>query len=563
MKALLQIDNVEITVARDGQSHTVQIPELHVNPHQTTILLGPSGAGKSVLLKTLSGVFPANLVNVSGKIELCGRQFHNSVSPEEPKTLADRGSVFYIFQDPRTYLHSRLKVSQYPALIAHATDSDKDITQKFISLIGEAGLGGRLDTPSGKLSGGEAQRLMLVMMQLLQPSVVLGDEPLSAQDRIHHENLRTSLNGYISDPTQQRGLLLVTHEIRDLERSFRDGLDPNFYVLEEKRPSCFCVSPLIDSEEIARALKSVGPDSADESAISTAEIPGTVREFFSSAKELARRHRPSEEADTDRLRKELIKTSGLSFGWGNHRGPALFSNLQIEAVQGKNLGLMGLSGVGKSTLAEILLRLVRGYEGKIRWFESNDLAESLFRNKVQYVFQDCERAMSWETGTLIEAVLRAVGRGEADLTKTQVATLSNILSQLGLSSVRDKNVLELSGGQLRRAYIARSLFKLLVDKQKGTPIVLVLDEATVGLDLVAQHNLLKLLDGYSSDPEQELTLITISHDPVVLKYLSDQLIVLSKSELDSKGAVIADTLIGDEIFRGPFTHEHTRELMDA
>ena len=563
MNRLLKIKDAEVTIAREGQSHTVKIPDLEVSAGSTTILLGPSGSGKSVLLKTLSGVFPSGTTQSFGEFEVCGQSL-KALSPRIAESKGDPlNKLFYIFQDPRTYLHSRLSIRQYGALLAKKDRHRVDVEEVFSKLIRDAGLEHRIDTASNHLSGGEAQRLMLVMMQVLKPKLVLADEPLSAQDRLHHENLRTQLNRYIGNADEERGLLLVTHEIRDLEQSFRDGLAPRFYVLEQEAPGQFCVSPEIDASEISAALSGVSDKAAEDLSIENANIPDTVRQFFLSARELAS-HRRDQQYNQSQAQAPLLGVSELSFSWWRGRTEApLFEALSFVSHKGENLGIMGLSGVGKSTLAEVLLRLVQGHKGEILWFGSRDLKDGDFRNRVQYVFQDCERAMAWETGTLETAVLRAIGRKASELDTHESGQLDEILKTLGLDRLKDKEVLELSGGQLRRAYIARALFKLLFDQRKDEPIVLVLDEATVGLDLVAQHRLLSLLDSYCSDTSKQLTLVVISHDPVVVRYLSDQLVIMQKEDSSQSGASIVETLCGEEIAQGPYLHDHTRDLMST
>jgi len=557
MTSLLRIEGGEIRISHGLQTHIVEIPELEVSSGSTTILLGPSGSGKSVLLKTLSGVFPTGWTQISGEIEICGRPLARDNDGDSRNR-----DIFYIFQDPRTYLYSRLRVRDYFELLQERSNGQEFAWSEFESSVNAAGLSHRLDTLSGKLSGGEAQRLIFVLMQLLKPSLVLGDEPLSAQDRLHHETLRGSLNKFINDEQQDRGLLLVTHEIRDIERSLLEGKTPRFYVLEEQEPHRFRMSASIDAGQINEVLQIATGGNGDQSGIDKAKTPETVRAFFRAALDLQSHYRQQESQsgnDTD-----ILRAAALSFAWpGSGNNDALFTDLTLSTSQGKNLGVMGLSGVGKSTLAEILLRLVHGCEGDILWFGDKSLSDTEFRTRVQYVFQDCERAMAWETGTLTGALLGPLGKSRDKLTSDQENIFDEILLSLGLSHLKDKKISELSGGQLRRAYIARALFKLLADKQDSHATVLVLDEATVGLDLVSQQNLLALLDAYSSSSRYQLSLIIISHDPVVVRYLSDQLVVLHKEEGDSEGAHIVERLVGEEILRGPYRHDHTRQLMDV
>ena len=115
---------------------------------------------------------------------------------------------------------------------------------------------------------------------------------------------------------------------------------------------------------------------------------------------------------------------------------------------------------GKSTLAEVLLRLTLGGKGQIQWFDSGSIEERELRRRVQYVFQDCERAMAWEVGTLEETMLLPLNNSDR-LSIEVLETMKQVLGSLDLLKHKGKNVQHLSGGQLRRAYLARSLLALL------------------------------------------------------------------------------------------------------
>ena len=119
----------------------------------------------------------------------------------------------------------------------------------------------------------------------------------------------------------------------------------------------------------------------------------------------------------------------------------------------------------------------------------------------------------------------------------------------------------LSGGQLRRAYLARALLVLLSDIKPDESVLLVLDEVTVGLDLVAQYQLLHMLHQYTNDEYQNMSLMVISHDPVVLRYLCNKIAVLFNDNIAGEGAKVVESLEGTQIGQGPFRHEHTRLLM--
>ena len=139
--------------------------------------------------------------------------------------------------------------------------------------------------------------------------------------------------------------------------------------------------------------------------------------------------------------------------------------------------------------------------------------------------------------------------------------IAEIVAELKLDGQLNKDVAHLSGGQLRRAYIARSLVALLAELSLERPAVLVLDEATVGLDLETQYALLEFLRRYSNEVHPYFSIIAISHDPFILRYLCKRILVLHTDAADDVGATIVDEVISEEIGNSKYHHDHTEMLM--
>ena len=102
--------------------------------------------------------------------------------------------------------------------------------------------------------------------------------------------------------------------------------------------------------------------------------------------------------------RPLVEISGLDFAWGGNASSRVFSNLNMRLGWGKNMGIIGRSGIGKSTLAELILKLIPTSQAHFTWDSAIASGGSKFRAQVQYVFQDCERAILWEVGTLVEVL---------------------------------------------------------------------------------------------------------------------------------------------------------------
>ena len=560
---ILNINGLELTVGRKGIQHKVIVPSCTVSRGQIALLMGPSGSGKSVFMKTLAGIMQKPEVDITGLAEIVDSksQKNDLFSKGQGFHATDREEIFYLFQDPRSYLQPRLTVDNYRVLLEHRLPDRSDIKTSFEEYLAMANLRHRKTTLAGQLSGGEAQRLMLAIMSILRPRLILADEPLSAQDRVHHEQLRQLLNLYVEDQGNDCAMVLVTHEMRDIEHSIRDGSNSVFYVLEQDNETQWSCSEAIFAGEVAQAIEQAKSKVQMDSA-----IPKTLRSFFSAGTELGligdevQHQKGSDGSDS----MPILEAKNVSFGWAKRkRSDLLLHNINITHFSNQNLGLMGLSGVGKSTLAEILLGLVDGQDGTVQWFGRTKIAESEFRERVQYVFQDCERALGWEEGTLEEVMLSPFRSADRTQASQMAGTMNEILEDLGLSDKRLNLISHLSGGQQRRAFLARALLVVLANATEGAPTVLVLDEATVGLDLTTQVSLLRLLNDYSRNRYPELSLVVISHDPVVLRYICDEFLIISRAEDQLSGATIIEKLNRREFGVGPYQHRDTALLVKA
>ena len=559
---LLEVLDLTITLGRGLSQHTVHIPELRLEHGEMAVLLGRSGSGKSAFLRTLAGLWGNADVTVTGLAAFYDEQGEKlSLTGGLPVSSSpEREEIFYLFQDPRSYLHPTLSVAQHGVLLEHRFPLQTDVSQRFKDALEVANLSHKYHAFVSDLSGGEAQRLMLAIARVLRPRLLLADEPLSAQDRVNHAQLRAMINSYVCDPINSCGLLLVTHEIRDIQNAAAQMACNKVYVIEPRgcgawqcqaAPSAKKVNDFIDA-------MAVGQESC-------VQLPDSLRRFLVAGQHLGMIGgvKKLDGQSKKEVKSPVLEVTGLGFDWRHPREKTvLLRDITFTHSQEINLGLMGLSGVGKSTLAEALMRLLSGVGGRVVWFGEEHISEFHLRRRLQYVFQDCERAMAWEIGE-VGRVLRLPLVGPTIQNDTGVfnEAIAEITSELKLDGQLDKDIAHLSGGQLRRAYIARALIALLPQLERGQATVLILDEATVGLDLETQYALLEFLRRFSKEIYPELSIVAISHDPYVLRYLCQMIFVLHATEGAGTGATIVEQLSLSDIDVGIYQHNHTKMLL--
>ncbi|HEX2246668.1 MAG TPA: ABC transporter ATP-binding protein, partial [Arthrobacter sp.] len=365
-----------------------------------------------------------------------------------------------------------------------------------------------------QLSGGMAQRAMMALALAGRPELLLADEPTSALDKL----LERQILQLIDRERRERGLgiLYITHNLATVS-AFADRV----IVMEAGRiresgrakailmnPGTACTKNLVDAATLTPAHRA-GP-----------AVPA----------------------------RTLLALEGVSKRFpSTKRGsrPAL-DRLTIDLREGEILGVLGQSGSGKSTLARLIVGLETPNGGSItRTPAMIKTGTGAVDTTVQLVFQ--EPYDSFDPRMKLRASLEAPLLQHADLTTTERSErIRNAVQEVELDpGLLSRYPSQCSGGQLQRLTIARALLL--------EPTLLICDEATSALDTVTQRKILDLLLRLHQD--RRLSLVMISHDLDVIRYMSHRVAVLHQ------GALI-ELAQADDFFANP-RHDHSKQLMAA
>lgn len=237
--------------------------------------------------------------------------------------------------------------------------------------------------------------------------------------------------------------------------------------------------------------------------------------------------------------------------WGPAPNKRILHNVSFTLEAGGTLGVIGESGSGKSTLARALTLLMPPQTGEVLFAGKSVLALKPaelvhYRTQMQLVFQDPMSSLNPRrtVQSIVTQPLYALGqiKNSAD----EATQARRLLDRVGLNSqFASRYPHELSGGQRQRVGIARALAL--------SPLALIADEVTSGLDVSAQARIVALLDELRR--EQGLALIFISHDLSLVRSLCDSVLILRQGEVMEQGESAS-------IFAAP-SHPYTRELLDA
>ncbi len=532
-------DRGEQQVAQAVKGVSFDIPA-----NATVALVGESGSGKSVTAMSILNLLPDN-ADRRGQILWDGQDL---LQASTGRLQALRGrEIACVFQDPMSSLNPVFTVGDQVAepLMRHMGMGKRQAMERAEQIFVEVGLPDpkrRLGFYPHEMSGGQQQRVMIAMALACEPKLLIADEPTTALDvTIQRQILE------LIDTVQKRhqmSVLFISHdlgvvgEIADhvvvmrhgtvreqgpVQQIFTAPVDSYTRALLACRPSADhrgARLPVIDDHMAGRAVDAVGKPK-DAAAPVVLEVQSLAKSFF--------------------MREGLF---------GRKEFKAV-RDVNFKLRRGHTLGVVGESGSGKTTMGLTLLRLHEPTGGKVI-FDGRDLLtlsaedRQVLRRRIQIVFQNPYASLNPRftiAQALVEPMaIHRIGANDAD----REARARALLDKVGLeAAAMGKYPHEFSGGQRQRIAIARAL---TLD-----PEVLVLDEAVSALDVSVQAQVLNLL----RDLQDELGLayVFISHDLAVVRFISDDVLVMKDGEVVEQDTAAA-------IMAAP-RQEYTRRLLAA
>jgi peptide/nickel transport system ATP-binding protein len=465
---VLEVRDLSIALPKGSdRAHAVEQVSFTVGAGEIVCLVGESGSGKSVIAFSTMGLLPKALPVTGGSIRLDGEELVGTTESRLRQLRCTRMGM--IFQEPMTALNPVMRCGDQldEVLREHTTLSAAERRAKIIAMIEQVHLP---DPPRmyasfpHQLSGGQRQRIMIAMALILEPMLLIADEPTTALD----VTTQAQILRLVKDLQRERGtgVLFITHdfgvvaEIADRVAVLKHGelveMGPTATLLTQPRHPY--TRMLIDSvpSHVPAARQATRTD--DETYVLRAQGLGKV-----------------------------YQTGGL---FGGRRRVEAATDVNFDIKRGQTLGIVGESGSGKSTVARCIARLIDPTDGKVL-LTGTDIARMPagrlreLRRKVQVVFQDPYRSLNPRRtvgDSIVEGPMNygmsrneAMGRARKlmDLVRLDPAAL-------------DRYPHQFSGGQRQRICIARALAM--------EPELLIADEAVSALDVSVQAQVLKLLE---------------------------------------------------------------------
>jgi peptide/nickel transport system ATP-binding protein len=525
---VLRIEGLSIRLPAGADRRlAVEGADLEIGAGRTLCVVGESGSGKSMIANAVMGLLPRPQVEpVAGRIVFEGEDL---LALDEAAWRGVRGSrIGMIFQEPMTSLNPLMRIGEQvgEVLDAHRPEMPRaERRRRVVDALRDVGLPEPerlIDAHPFRLSGGQRQRVMIACALVLEPMLLIADEPTTALD----VTTQAQILALIRDLQRRRGMsvLFITHDFGVVADIADDVAVMQLGRVVERGPA-------------GRVLRAPAHPY-------TRRLIEAIPHGRSRALDASRRPAPLLEVRD--LRKAFRSGGGL---WSKPREVVTASGMSFDVGEGETLGVVGESGSGKSTLGRCLTGLVPADSATLR-FAGRALALDVRRRPVaerglvQMVFQDPYASLNprHTVGAAIAAgpIAQGVPVDEAR------ARVRDLLERVGLKpDAAARYPHEFSGGQRQRIAIARALAM--------RPRLLVADEPVSALDVSVQAQVLALFEQVRR--EFSLSMVFVTHDLRVAAQMCDRIAVMRRGEIVEIGAT-------SDVLDAP-RHQYTRELIAA
>jgi peptide/nickel transport system ATP-binding protein len=525
MSAVLEVGGLTVALPPGGdRARAVSGVSFSVARGEILCLVGESGSGKSVIAQAIMGLLPKSLPVSSGELRLEGEDLAR-VRPERLREL--RGArMSMIFQEPMTALNPVMTCGEQidEVLREHTALGAPARRAKMLATISEVALPDPeriLASYPHQLSGGQRQRIMIAMALVLEPALLIADEPTTALDVTTQAQILELVRAL--QARHGMGVLFITHD--------------------------FGVVADIAHRVAVLRLGELVELGAKEDVLKRPRHEYTIM-LMRSVPTLQPHGRPVAPEAPLVLETRALSKTYVDRGWFSRRGAVQAAqDVSLSIRRGQTLGIVGESGSGKSTVARCVVRLIDPSGGEIR-IHGEEIARrppralKHMRRRVQIVFQDPYRSLN-PRRTVGDAIVE--GPLNYGLSRAEALERARRLLELVRMdpAVLGRYPHQFSGGQRQRLCIARALAM--------EPELLVADEPVSALDVSVQAQVLALLEEIRE--RLNLAMLFITHDLRVAAQVCDHVAVMSKGRVVEYGPAA-------DVFLRP-QHEYTRALFNA
>ena len=553
---VLSIQNLRVAFkSNTGLNEVLHGISYDLFPNEILGIVGESGSGKSVASLAIMGLLPPkNSVISTGEITFKNEDI---LQYSQTQLEAIRGQkIAMIFQEPMSALNPSMPCGTQvqEILLQHTSITQKEAKNEVMRLFNDV----KIPTPNEtfkkyphEISGGQQQRVMIAMAIACKPDVLIADEPTTALDVTVQKDIIALLKTLQKE--SKMSVIFISHDLA-LVSEIADRILVMYKgnIVESGDTKSVFKTP---KEEYTKALIGARPTLKSR----LKQLP-TISDFLSDTisktvitkSARAKKHKEiySQAPLLEVINLEKTYFSKASF-FGTKTAFKAVDNVSFKVFSGETMGLVGESGCGKSTLGKAILQIDKATAGTLK-YKGNDITNlnkkemRSLRKEIQIIFQDPYASLNPRL-TLGKAIMEPMKvhklfKSDAE----RKAKTIEILEKVGLEASHfDRYPHEFSGGQRQRIGIARTI--------AVEPKLIICDESVSALDISVQAQVLNLLNVLKED--YGFTYIFISHDLAVVKFMSDQLMVMNHGKIEEIGEA-------DAIYKSP-QKQYTKTLIEA
>ncbi|WP_187970491.1 ABC transporter ATP-binding protein [Aquibium microcysteis] len=523
---MLDVKDLSVEVGPGG-ARVVDGLAFRLEAGEMLALVGESGSGKTMAARAVLGLLPPPLVTTPQSVIAFDGRDLTRLEPAALRAVRG-GEIGMVFQEPMVSLNPAMTIGEQMAegLRLHRAMGAAEIRDRSLAMLERI----RIQHPARCLSahphefsGGMRQRIMLASVMLLEPKLLIADEPTTALDTL----VQRDVLDLMVELTREKGtaVLLISHDLGMVSHYVRDVVVMRAGKAVEQGPSRAVLrEPRHDyTRKLVDALprRAAGGDRGAVSPEPLVELEGVVIDY-----------------------------PGRARLFGRTEAKRAVHGVDLVVRRGETLALVGASGSGKTTLGRAIVGLVQPSAGTIR-FRGEPIAKGhgamarRQRRDMQIVFQDPYSSLDprQRIGSIVEEPLK-LDRG---LTRAaRRARVEEVFGEVGLPlDFLGRLPHQLSGGQRQRVAIARAIVR--------RPAFVVADEPVSALDMTVQKQILLLIR--SLQARYGFACLFVSHDLGAVEQVADRVAVME----DGRIVELGDR---DAVFDAP-AHPYTRRLLDA
>tara|TARA_B100000768_G_scaffold160218_1_gene159667 strand:+ start:322 stop:1995 length:1674 start_codon:yes stop_codon:yes gene_type:complete len=550
---LLSVNQLTVKFQSNNQENeVVKKISFQLKKNKILAIVGESGSGKSVTSLAISGLLPKSSI-LEGGVYFNGKNLLEISDNDFQKIRGKK--IGMIFQEPMSSLNPTLTCgNQVAEVLKHHTDlNSKEIHKEVISLFEKV----KLPIPARifnsyphQISGGQKQRVMIAIAIACKPVLLIADEPTTALDVTVQREIILLLKEL--QKQNNMSILFISHDL-PLVSEIADDVIVIYKgrIIEKGKTIDVFQNP---QKEYTKGLINSKPSLGER----LKRLP-TVDDFIKQevATEVYTKRDRQQFHEQIYASKPLLEIVELKkYFETKHRfykKPPIkaVDNVSFKLYERETLGLVGESGCGKTTLGRAILHLEKITSGQL-FYKGKDITSlsklelRSLRKEIQIIFQDPFSSLNPRISIGNSILEPMIVHGILSSFKERKLYVLDLLKKVGLEEDHfNRYPHEFSGGQRQRIGIARAIAL--------QPKIIICDESVSALDVSVQAQVLNLLNELKIS--FNFSYIFISHDLSVVKYMSDQLVVMNQGKIEEIGDA-------DALYNNPKT-SYTKNLINA